>query len=200
MKNKYPRTDLACESNADLSHIKGTVYEIEDNEICIVERLEIITEEAAHKLSKCIGRYVTVSTPRIQFLDDNNLDKISKVLGKELNNILLKAVRKTNISRELSVLVVGLGNQNITADAIGPAVVDKICVTRHLLSRDTSLFDLLGMCAVSGISPGVLGKTGIESAETVKAAIENNISFEFTPHHLLFDNSFFNRFGNLVNE
>ena len=173
MSVKYPRTDLACEANVELAHINGTEYKIEDRDICIVEHLDILSYEASRKLSKNIGSYITVSTPRIQYLDERDAVKISKILGEELRNLILKTVNKSNITRELSVIVVGLGNQSITADAIGPAVVDKICVTRHLLSRDSSLFDILGMCTVSAISPGVLGKTGIESAETVKAAVDS---------------------------
>lgn len=173
MKNKYPRTDLACEVNNDLSNIEGTKYSVEDKEICVIERLDILTDEASKRLDKNKGRYVTVSTPRIQYLGDEEVEKISENIEKELIYILLSAVNKNKIDKSLSILVVGLGNRDITADAIGPATADKICVTRHLTDKSPSLFHMLGRCSVSAISPGVLGKTGIESAETVKSAIAN---------------------------
>lgn len=173
MKNNYPRTDLACEANSDLAHVEGTEYSVEDMDICIIEKLDILTEEAALCLDKRIGRYVTVSTPRIQYLDNSELEALTDIIGRELVAVLLKATSKSCIERSLSVLVVGLGNRDITADAIGPATADRICVTRHLTGENAYLFDMLGRCTVSAISPGVLGKTGMESSETVKAVVEN---------------------------
>lgn len=173
MKNKYPRTDLACEANSDLSHIEGTEYSVEDKDICIIERLDIITDTASERLEKDKGRYVTVSTPKIQYLGEEEIEALSEIIGEELMHIILHAVGKQKIDRELSVLVVGLGNRDITADAIGPATADRICVTRHLTQRSPSLFDMLGRCMISVTIPGVLGKTGVESAATVKSAVTN---------------------------
>ena len=77
MSVKYPRTDLACEANVELAHINGTEYKIEDRDICIVEHLDILSDEASRKLSKNIGSYITVSTPRVQYLDERDAVKIS---------------------------------------------------------------------------------------------------------------------------
>ncbi len=167
-----PRTDLACEANADLSSIEGTKYSIKDGDIYIVESLDILSDSAARRLSRRKGRYVTLSTPRLQFLEDGDLSLISYELSQIIRSMLLLSTGLEKLNPEVSVLVVGLGNANITADAIGPSTVNKITVTRHLSKRAPSYFSILNRCHVSALSPDVIGKTGIESAETVKAVID----------------------------
>lgn len=169
---KYCRTDLACEAATDLSNIEGTEYKVYDLDVCILERLDVISSDACKKLEKKAGRYITFSTPKLQYLDDDNIDKIAMAIGKEIKSMLLKNLNITTLSRDLSILVAGIGNSKITADAIGPETVDRITVTRHIKERDLGLFNSLGSCIVSAISPNVLGKTGIESAEMIKAAAE----------------------------
>jgi spore protease len=71
------------------------------------------------------------------------------------------------------VLVVGLGNREITSDAIGPKTADKLTVTRHIKYADEDVWNELDMCEVSALSPGVLGQTGIETVELVRGAVEN---------------------------
>ena len=180
MEKKYQRTDLACEANVDLAHIEGTEYSVEDKDICIIERLDILTDGAAEHLGKEMGSYVTVSTPRIQYLGDNEINELSEIIGKEIKGILLKTTGREKITPDFSVMVAGLGNRDITADAVGPLTADNITVTRHLSSQSPSLFDLLGLCSVSAISPSVLGKTGIESAETIKYTVAST-----KPHALI---------------
>ena len=170
---KYSRTDLACEASTDLYHIKGTEYTVEDREICIIEKLDIINEDAANKLNKKMGRYVTVSTPKLQYLDECEIEKLANLIGNEILSVILHSTNTINISSNFSILVVGLGNAKITADAIGPETVDRITVTRHIKDLDLNLFNHLKMCTVSALSPSVLGKTGIESVELIKAAVES---------------------------
>lgn len=170
---KYSRTDLACEASTDLYHIKGTEYTVEDREICIIEKLDIINEDAANKLNKKMGRYVTVSTPKLQYLDECEIEKLANLIGNEILSVILHSTNTINISSNFSILVVGIGNAKITADAIGPETVDRITVTRHIKDLDLNLFNHLKMCTVSALSPSVLGKTGIESVELIKAAVES---------------------------
>ena len=70
------------------------------------------------------------------------------------------------------VLVVGLGNADMTPDAIGPGTVRRLTVTRHLKAYDETLYNALGCCELSALSPGVLGQTGMESGELVRCAAE----------------------------
>ncbi len=169
---KYCRTDLACEAATDLHHINGTKYSIEDRDICIIERLDIISEEAEEKLNKKAGRYVTFSTPKLQYLDEEEIEQLSVFIGEEILSAMLHATKQKDLSSDFSVLVIGLGNVKITADAIGPETVDRITVTRHIKDYDLNLFNHLKMCTVSALSPNVLGKTGIESAELIISAVE----------------------------
>ena len=71
-----------------------------------------------------------------------------------------------------SVLVVGLGNDQMTPDAVGPRTVRRLTVTRHLRAYDQALFSALGCCELSALAPGVLGQTGMESGELIKCAVE----------------------------
>jgi spore protease len=68
-------------------------------------------------------------------------------------------------------LVVGLGNWHMTPDALGPKVVDRVLVTRHIKEYAASYFDRR-MGVVAAISPGVLGITGIETAELIRGAVD----------------------------
>ena len=138
------------------------------HDVCILERLDILTPEASDRLDKKIGRYVTVSSPRLQYLEDAEIENISKIVGGEILSMLSPAP----ISKDFSIFVAGLGNAKIISDAIGPETVDRITVTRHLRNREPEIFDRIKMCTVSALSPNVLGKTGIESAELIKHAAE----------------------------
>ena len=171
MKN-YFRTDLACEASDDLSHIEGTEYSRDEGRLCSVERLRIKTEEASQRLGRATGSYVTLSTSEIWLLDESEISELSRSLAIELLGMLLNSCGVKSLTRDFSVLAVGLGNSSITADAVGPQAVGQITATRHIKAYDHEIFDQLGFCEVSALIPGVLGKTGIESAETVKAAVE----------------------------
>lgn len=166
-----PRTDLACEAGEKLSSIEGTEYSVELCEPCVIERLDILTADAEQRLGKRRGRYITVSTPRIEYLEREDKADVARVISLELRNLLERATDKT-ISESFSVLAVGLGNPSITADAIGPFTADRITATAHLIEQAPQLFDALGMCSLSVSIPGVIGKTGIETAETVISAAE----------------------------
>lgn len=169
MKN-YKRSDLACEAADNLEGIEGTEISRFVRGSVEIEQIRIVTEAAAERLSKKRGNYITVTTPEMWSLDDGEIESISNIIGNELGELIKETVGIDHISSETSVLIVGLGNAMITADAIGPRTADYIDVTRHIKKLDPSLFEHLGCCEISAIAPGVLGKTGIESAETVKAA------------------------------
>ena len=171
MKNFF-RTDLACESSNDLKHIEGTEYSFDEGRLYNIERLKIKTDKASERLGRSMGCYVTLSTPEIWPLDDDQISELSRPLAKELLGLLLHSCGVKSLTRDFSVLVVGLGNSSITADAIGPRSVEQITATRHVKAFSPEIFDHLGFCEVSALIPGVLGKTGIESAEIVLAAVK----------------------------
>ena len=171
MKN-YKRSDLACEAADDLGNIPGTVFTKRKYGDYGIESIKIVTESAALKLGKKCGTYTTVTTPEMWQLSDSEAETVSAVIGKELGGMVRNSIGINELTPETSVLIVGLGNSMITADAIGPMTLEGIDVTRHVKKLDPSLFMKLNTCEISAIAPGVLGKTGIESAETVKATCQ----------------------------
>lgn len=153
-------TDLAleCYENISKTELDGVIAREYGN----VTVVEITNQNGAKMLEKPVGKYITYSLPSLvndADLFDGRLEELSKQLEALLP------------SRLDSVLVAGLGNSNITADALGPKANDYILATRHLKQGENknSFFD--GFCCVSNISAGVLGDTGIESAELVKGAV-----------------------------
>ncbi len=163
------RTDLAMETqellkeagNEDLS---GVEIETEEYETLKVTNVDIKNKEAAEIFGKPAGKYITIETTKMQINDVSCHEKISEVLS----NIIKRLI---NIKNDNTVLVVGLGNWNITPDALGPQTVEKILVTRHL---EGGLPEEIGgnIRPVAAISPGVMGITGIETMETVKGLVE----------------------------
>jgi len=154
------RTDLIAEIKAEKESSLAGVNTREErlNDITI-STVKITTDHAADILGKPKGTYCTISFPRFDFVCDTN-DIISSTV-KSLKNIC-----NTNVN---CALVVGLGNTDITPDALGPFVASRVLATRHLsrqLKRDLGLQDLKSVCC---ISPDVLGKTGIESYDMVSA-------------------------------
>ncbi len=170
---RFIRSDLACEAGCDLSNIDGTEYSKSDTGICTVEALTIKTEKAALELGHAMGTYVTVTSERLWLLSDEAIGMISDVIAKSIKKMICELCGIDGITSDTSILAVGLGNRSITADALGPQAVDLLTVTRHLKELNEALFEDVGMCQLSALTPSVLGKTGIESAELIRSAVES---------------------------
>ena len=159
------RTDLAMESfeNTDQGSVPGAqVSQWESDGIQITEVL-VTDNEAARLLDKPRGSYLTLECPLLLERDPDARLAMAALLGEEIDRILPEGDART------PVLVVGLGNRGITPDALGPAVVDRTLVTRHLLGAP---WKPSGMNSVCAVAPGVLGITGIESMELVSALVK----------------------------
>ena len=166
------RTDLALEVREtfedDDVEIKGVVLEEEkdeENDI-LVTKVIIKDERGAKAMGKPVGKYITIEAPRLKGSDDSYhipvMEQIQRYI-KELSGDV----------KEKHVLVAGLGNRNLTADALGPQVVDHLFVTRHLVREFGEDFAKRnGLEAMSAISPGVMGQTGMESSEILKGIIK----------------------------
>lgn len=168
------RTDLALEAvematelhAAPLSGIDKEI--VEDNGITIT-RLHVQNQEGSQAIGKMIGRYVTIEVPELRNGDTTLQDKVATHMAKEFEQFL----ERLSISKDAKVLIVGLGNWNVTPDALGPIVVENVMVTRHffeLMPNDVAP----GYRPVSAVSPGVLGITGIESSEIVKGIVDQS--------------------------
>lgn len=163
------RTDLAVEAREIYNEgkeqeISGVEIEKEQTEEYNVTRIKILDKSGEEKLNKKIGSYVTIECEALKRADQDLKDNISKVLAKELRAII-------NTKKHDKALVVGLGNRNITPDALGPKVVEKILVTRHFFKAYNKENDET-MANTSAIAPGVMGLTGIETGEIIKGIVE----------------------------
>ncbi len=173
---KTLRTDLAVEARENLTeetrdHIPGLNVENETDkaEDIFVTRVHISSDAAQQVIGKPQGMYVTVEAPGLRY-------KNTLLEGKVMNYVAQELAKLLTISANATVLIVGLGNWNVTPDALGPRAVDKIVVTRHL---DKMLSPELqgGVRMVCALAPGVLGLTGMETAEIIKGVVS-----EIKPH------------------
>ena len=164
MSNYAVRTDLACE--AELTHDKdksGTSYREETKLGFTVARLTVENEVGEKLSGKKMGEYVTVFTKLLCDVDDVSFKSLTAVISDEIGRFIKKLTAKSSPC----VLVAGLGNREITADNIGPKTVDSLTVTRHLQFHNKRLFDEYWHTPLCAIAPGVLGQTGIETAEII---------------------------------
>ncbi|NLO86470.1 MAG: GPR endopeptidase [Clostridiales bacterium] len=156
------RTDLAMECITEENvHIEGV--QVNTHQIGDIKhtRIRIDSESAAEALKRKCGQYITVEYPDLPRYDTEK----KKLLVK----LIAQAVR-TLLPEEGDILVVGLGNRNVTADALGTRVVERLLVTRHL--RQAMADELrTKLRGVSAIAPGVLGLTGIETAELARGLV-----------------------------
>lgn len=164
-QSSYRRTDLASE--LDLTDREGIDEQLTEKNGFQISDLRIATDSAARRLSKPKGRYITIEIGRIWLASDSKLDRAVKTIAALLSEMSAELIGKIPDS----LMVVGLGNRNITADALGDAVCGLLTVTRHI--KDSKhLFALLGGHELSAFAPGSSGQTGISSAELVSAACE----------------------------
>ena len=166
MKNSF-RTDLACDSRDVWLRTRGAALagvsaRQETRDGLGVETVEILDEGAAEELCKPMGRYVTISLDALVRREEDAFRRACGVLAREIRTQLA-------MEPEESVLVVGLGNPDITPDAVGPLAAECVLVTRHLKTRLPEEF--AAFRPVSVFRTGVLGTTGIESAALVRSVV-----------------------------
>lgn len=159
------RTDMALEASQAAGSIPGVhVSQWEEESVSITE-VRVETEEAAQRLGKSVGTYLTLECEGVRRRDPSAREEVQNVLGEEIARLLPPD------EQGAPVLVVGLGNRRVTPDSLGPKTVDGTLVTRHLLRELPDKVDerLNPVCA---IAPGVMGATGLETMETVSALVK----------------------------
>jgi len=149
------------------TEIPGVTVERETLPYATVTTVRVETEEAERIMQKPRGTYITIEAPALR---DNNR-RAHKPIVELLAQKLQLLLQNLNLPNEASVLVVGLGNWHATPDALGPRTIDYTLVTRHL-HRYAPQELRGGMREVSAIAPGVLGITGIETAEIIRGVVE----------------------------
>lgn len=165
------RTDLAIENRQmyeethGKSDIEGvTVTNRSYGKDISATEITIESAEGARLLEKPEGRYITIELDKMLEGRNEIKKRASQALASELKKLI-------PFSYELKVLVAGLGNIQVTPDALGPKTLQKIDITRHLFVAYNAAGDE-EMACVSGITPGVTGTTGLETAEIIKKTAE----------------------------
>lgn len=165
------RTDLALEVREsfpeDNVEIKGVILteDFDETNNIRISTVEIKDERGAKAMEKPMGTYITIEAP--------DLDKSNEDYNRPVSDLIANYLKK--LSGDLSeedILVVGLGNREVTPDALGPQVVDNLFVTRHLIRKFGQEFkEKNDLGSISAISPGVMAQTGMETVEIVKGII-----------------------------
>lgn len=170
------RTDLALEEKErfenDNVEIPGVVLEEEyDEEFELrVTKVKIETEKGAKVMGKPVGIYLTLEAPNLGMKDEDYHREISRRLAEYIESLIKEKVTK---EKEISILIVGLGNRNVTPDALGPYVADHLYVTRHIVKEYGKFaFENEDKKYISAIAPGVMGQTGMETSEIVKGIVQ----------------------------
>lgn len=174
---KTVRTDLALEvhekNQEDIKrsgqiqaqpYSEGVEVEEDGNDNIHVTRVKITSPEGEKNIGKPMGNYVTLDIPRLKENDRDLYENTCRAVAYELQRLIRLGDNDT-------VLVVGLGNWNITPDALGPKVSSYLMVTRHLHEYLPEQVDD-GVRPVCAIAPGVLGLTGIETSDIVRGVVE----------------------------
>ena len=165
------RTDLALEATERFTEENVEIRGVEISEDYDEEKdvrttvVKITTENGARTMGRPQGNYITIEAPGLSMSDEDYHREISEKLALHLKKLL-------HLEREQSIRVVGLGNSAITADSLGPHVVDNLYITRHMI-REYGLKSMgkERMHRVSGIIPGVMAQTGMETSEIVQGIV-----------------------------
>lgn len=164
------RTDLAVEAHElsrreakNATEIDGVISDVRTEDGITITNIEITNENGSKALGKAIGNYITIESPNLKYSIDI-YERVCTLISEEIRKM-------ADIKSDSLTLVVGLGNRDITPDALGTEVVSRLLVTHHIKQNMKDFFDdnISGVCA---LIPGVLGTTGIETAEIIKAVSE----------------------------
>lgn len=168
------RTDLALESaesvqgpKKEMNGVTMTEEYHADSDVTVTTVI-VESKNASKRLGKPNGTYITLEAPSMHEDDEEYHREISRELAACIGKLL------PGKGKELAILVVGLGNRAVTADSLGPLVIDNLHVTRHvLLEFGSAAYEGCATNMISGIVPGVMARTGMETMEIVKGVVES---------------------------
>ena len=169
--NRRIRTDLALEATECFARENAQVRGVEVQERYDGEKdirttvVKITTENGAKAMGRPQGNYITIEAPNLSASDEDYHREISEEIAGHLRQLI-------DLEKEQSIMVVGLGNQGITADSLGPHVVENLRMNRHLV-REYGLRSVNRQVVhrISGIVPGVMAQTGMETSEIVQGVV-----------------------------
>jgi len=156
------RTDMADERNEmynAIHDLDGNIRGIETiqeqkNKNIKQNTVSVLNSEAEEAIGKPIGKYVTFDLKNLKYADENEINDTAQIIAEELKKMIDEKVK----NEEAEVLVVGLGNQFVTPDSLGPKVISEVEITRHL-KKYAPKYIVSGAKSISAIAPGVLGTT-----------------------------------------
>lgn len=166
------RTDLALETTERFTEENVEIRGVEISEDYNKEKdikttvVKITTENGARAMGRPKGNYITLEAPNLAVPDEDYHREISEEISRHLQQLI-------DLDTEQSILVVGLGNQGITSDSLGPHVVENLHINRHII-REYGLKRTGGgpMHQTSGFVPGVMAQTGMETSEIIQGVVE----------------------------
>lgn len=164
MSNIY--TDLAMEARELAGETSNVSQSEEKLENMTITRVSVLNETGAKEIGKPMGEYISIEADKLKERDIALFTAIGKQISKELEALLDKFADK-----RAPILIIGLGNRDVTPDSLGPKVVEHTFVTRHITEYLPQLVDerVRPVCA---IAPGVLGVTGIETLEVIRGVVD----------------------------
>ncbi len=171
MEQFQVRTDLALEARERFeedAEIRGVSVEEQYDEKRDIRLTKVFieSENGAKAMGKPVGVYITLEAPKLSEEDKDYHREVSETLADCLRELL-------GTGKERSVLIVGLGNREVTPDALGPEVVGNLRITRHLVREyGSAAFGTERVHLISGIVPGVMAQTGMETLEIVRGVVE----------------------------
>jgi len=196
-EKKYSvRTDLAVEARdmyveqeEQTDEIPGVTIKDEVHHNVKVSKINI-SQEGEASIQKKPGTYITIYADGVKKQDTKKQDDAAAVLSNEIKSLL----KEKNIKKGAKGLIVGLGNWNVTPDALGPMTVDKVMVTNHLFELEYETVQT-GYRPVAAISPGVMGVTGMETSDIILSIIE-----QFKPEFVIVVDALASRSVERINE
>lgn len=157
------RTDLALEKQEDCNFVpEGVNSRVETVQNIKITTISVESPKGAEILGKPMGQYITLEVPPFKRNGEMTEDMVETVA----------TALRCLLPSEGTVLVAGLGNEDITPDALGPKFSDLVFATRHIQEELAQSAGLGNLRPVINLTPGVLGKTGMETEELIRGAVD----------------------------
>ena len=160
-------SDLALERRKASTYVEGVDYK---RDVClggVWERLKVTSEAGVRNVGRPIGLYDTLTIPRMDTIMPDDIEDAKDEIAREL----CRMCDLCDVSVE-RILVVGLGNRELTPDAIGPAAAKEVDATMHLRREDEEMFETMGCSEICVLCPDVTSNSGMKSADIVKSVVD----------------------------
>lgn len=157
-------SDLACERRRANTSLCGVDYCKEITSGGVWERIRITSDDGARSIGRPCGRYDTLTVERMDLMDGGGIADASEEIAKEL--CLMADLMGVSPER---LLIVGLGNRELTPDSVGPRCAEAVNATLHIKEADSACFSALECSAIAVLCPGVSSESGMDAAKTTAA-------------------------------